>query len=103
MIILVGANTSGSPEILAGSLQEYERAIIIGETTPGAIEATTTYHLPDGSRVFIETTSFRLRNGGDLGNSGVQPDYQIDAGWDDVYPKSDPVLEKAIELLEAQP
>jgi len=102
LIILVGENTTGFPEILAGSLQAYERATIIGGTTPGTIETTTTYHLPDGSRVFIATTSFRLPNGGDIGNNGVRPNFQIEAGWDDILPNNDPVLDKAIEVLEAQ-
>jgi carboxyl-terminal processing protease len=103
LVILVGANTTGSPEILAGSLQAYGRATIVGETTPGSIEATTTFILPDGSRVFIETTSFRLPDGGDIGNNGVKPTVGIEAGWGDVHPEADPVLEKAIELLEVQP
>jgi carboxyl-terminal processing protease len=102
LIILVGKNTIGSPEILAASLQAYDRAIIVGETTPGSVEATTPYNLPDGSRVFIETTSFRLPDGSDIGNNGVKPTFEIEAGWDDVLPNKDPVLDKAIELLEAQ-
>ncbi|MFT3895670.1 MAG: S41 family peptidase [Anaerolineales bacterium] len=103
LIILVGQNTSGSPEIFAASLQAYGRATLVGETTPGSIESTTTYNLPDGSLAFIETTSFRLSNGSDVGNNGVKPDIQVEAGWEDILPNNDPVLEKAIELLEAQP
>jgi carboxyl-terminal processing protease len=103
LIILVGQNTTGSPEVLAASLQAYGRATIVGEATPGSIESTTTYNLPDGSLAFIETTSFRLPNGSDVGNNGVKPDIQVEAGWEDILPNNDPVLEKAIELLEAQP
>ncbi|NWG06366.1 MAG: PDZ domain-containing protein [Chloroflexi bacterium] len=102
LVILVGENTSGFPEILAASLQAYDRATIIGDTTPGSIETTTAYFLPDGSRVFIQTTSFRIEGGGDLGNNGVQPDVRVEAGWDEVLPENDPVLDKAIEVLEAQ-
>ncbi|HQU35311.1 MAG TPA: S41 family peptidase [Anaerolineales bacterium] len=103
LIILVGQHTSGSPEILAAALQVNKRAIVIGETTPGAIEATTLFYLPDGSRIFIETSSFKLPNGEDLGRNGVQPQITIDAGWDDILPAHDPVLEKALELLSAGP
>lgn len=103
LIILVGQHTSGSPEILAAALQANKRAIVIGETTPGAIEATTLFYLPDGSRIFIETSSFKLPNGEDLGRNGVQPQITIDAGWDDILPAHDPVLEKALELLSAGP
>ncbi len=99
LIVLIGQNTSGFPEILAAALQEDERAIVIGETTPGAVETTTAFYLPDGSRVFIETTSFRLPNGDEIGLGGVQPQFQIEAGWDEVIPTDDPVLEKAIEIL----
>ena len=102
LIVLVGQNTIGSPEILAGSLQAYGRATVVGESTPGSIEGATTFNLPDGSLAFIETTSFRLPNGRDIGIHGVKPDVQMEAGWGDILPNNDPVLEKAIELLEAK-
>jgi len=57
LIILVGKNTSGSSEILAASLQAGKRAVLIGENTSGTIESTSSFYLPDGSRVFIETNS----------------------------------------------
>jgi carboxyl-terminal processing protease len=101
LVILVGQNTNGFPEILAAALQASERAIVIGENTPGAIETTTSFYLPDGSRIFIETTSFKLPNGEDVGLGGVQPQVAIEAGWDEVLPTDDPVLEKALELLSA--
>ncbi len=103
LILLVGQNTSGFPEILAAALQANERAIVIGEVTPGSIETTSSFYLPDGSRIYIETTSFKLPNGEEIGNRGVQPQFVIEAGWDDVLPTADPVLEKALELLSAGP
>jgi len=98
LIVLVGQNTNGFPEILAGSLQAGNRATVLGEATPGAIETTNSFYLPDGSRIFIEIGSFRLSNGNDLGN-GVTPDITVAAGWDDILPNADPVLDKAVELL----
>ena len=50
----------------------------------------------------MESTSFRLLNGEEVGNKGVQPDLEVEAGWDEVIPDADPVLEAAIELLDAQ-
>jgi carboxyl-terminal processing protease len=102
LIILVGSHTSGFPEIFAASLQAESRAMIIGDITPGEIETTSSFYLPDGSRIFVETTSFRLPNGTELGSTGVQPDILLDAGWDDVLPTNDPVLEQAIETLGAE-
>lgn len=99
LVVLVGQNTSGWPEILAASLQAGERAEIVGANTPGAVETTASFYLPNGSRVFIESASFRLPNGEELGSNGVKPDVEIEAGWDEVLPDSDPVLEAAVELL----
>ena len=80
----------------------HKRAVVIGETTPGAIETSTPYYLPDGSEAIIETTSFVLPNGGDVGTTGVVPDISLQQGWDDVVPNNDPVLDRAIQYLDKQ-
>jgi carboxyl-terminal processing protease len=102
LIVLVGQNTSGTPEILAASLQMHKRATVIGENTPGAIEVASSYYLPDGSELFIQTTSFALPNGEEIGTQGVVPDIPVEAGWDEIQPDDDPVLDKAIEYLDEQ-
>jgi len=102
LVVLVGRNTTGLPEILAASLQMHKRAIVIGETTPGAIETTSAFYLPDGSQAFIEATSFVLPNGAEIGNTGVIPDIPMNTGWDEVLPNQDPVLDRAIEYLDEQ-
>jgi len=102
LVILVGESTSGAPEILAAGLQSGGRAQIVGTTTLGAIEITTPFYLPNGALILVESTSFRLLNGEAVGNKGVQPDLEVEAGWDEVIPDADPVLEAAIELLDAQ-
>ncbi len=101
LVLLVGSHTRGFPEILAGSLQANDRAIVIGETTPGAVETTTSFYLLDGSRIFVETTSFRLPNGQEIGTTGVQPDVAVEAGWDEVLPTDDPVFLAALQALES--
>jgi len=102
LVILVGENTNGSPEILAASLQMHKRAIVIGEKTPGAVESSSSFYLPDGSEIFIQTTSFVLPNGDEVGTTGVVPDVAVESGWDEVLPENDPVLEQAIETLDGQ-
>ncbi|HLO14851.1 MAG TPA: S41 family peptidase [Anaerolineales bacterium] len=102
LVVLIGKNTVGAPEVLAASLQMHKRAIVIGETTPGSIETASSFYLPDGSEAFIETTSFVLPNGGQIGTTGVTPDIAIDAGWDEVLPNKDPVLDRAIQYLDKQ-
>jgi carboxyl-terminal processing protease len=100
LVVLVGENTRGFTEIFAAALQLNKRATIVGQQTPGNVETQTPFYLPDGSRMFVESTSFRLDNGTDLGSGGVTPDVVVDASWDQVLPDKDPVLDKAIEILE---
>ena len=100
LIILVGENTSGAPEILAAGLQSGGRADVVGTATLGAIEITTPFYLPNGALILVESTSFRLLNGEEIGNNGVQPDVEVEAGWDEVLPGADPVLDAAIKLLD---
>jgi carboxyl-terminal processing protease len=103
MVILVGQNTIGFPEILAAGLQQQKRATVIGERTTGAVETTTAFYLPDGSQVFIESTSFRLLPGGEeIGTTGVTPDISVNVSWDQIQPNQDPVLARAIEYLDGQ-
>jgi carboxyl-terminal processing protease len=102
LVILVGRNTTGFPEIFAAGLQTQARAVVIGETTPGAIETSSAFYLPDGSQAYIESTSFRLPGGDEIGNTGVIPDIPMDTSWDEILPDQDPVLERAIEYLKEQ-
>ncbi|HLO27907.1 MAG TPA: S41 family peptidase [Anaerolineales bacterium] len=102
LVILVGKNTMGSPEIFAAGLQAQKRATVIGESTPGSVEASSSFYLPDGSQAFIETISFTLPNGDALGNTGVVPSIPVTAGWDQVLPNKDPVLDRAIKYLDGQ-
>jgi carboxyl-terminal processing protease len=101
LVALVGQNTVGFPEILAASLQANKRALIVGAPSSGSIETPSAFYLPDGSEAFIQTTSFRLPNGDELGQNGIKPDVPIEADWDEVVPDADPVLEAALEALGA--
>lgn len=100
LVILIGENTSGFPEVFAASLQMNKRATLVGSPTSGDVETQSSFYLPDGSRIFVESTSFRLTNGTEIGQQGVTPDIQIEGGWDEVLPENDPVLDEAIQFLE---
>jgi len=102
LVILVGPDTEGAPEALAGALQGSGRAQIVGLPTPGHVEGLSETALPDGSRVFIASSTFVTPQGRDLGLEGVEPDALVDADWDQVSNVFDPVLDKAVELIREQ-
>ncbi len=75
---------------------------MIGATTAGQVENADAFLLPDGSRIYIATSSFKLSDGKDLGANGIQPDVTVDAAWDQIQPNADPVLDQAIKNLDEQ-
>ena len=62
LMLLIGPDTEGSPEIFAAALQSTGRARLIGMPTPGAVEGFTEVPLPDGSRMFLAPSSFRTQH-----------------------------------------
>ncbi len=99
LVILVGPDTQGPPEIFAAALQASGRATIVGLPTSGLVEGSDEIPLPDGSRLFLATSSYRTSKGDDIGLEGVQPDAKINSDWDQVTTDRDAVLAAAVALL----
>jgi carboxyl-terminal processing protease len=99
LILLVGSDTAGTPEVFAAALQASGRAIVVGQPTAGAVQGVETVALPDGSRLFLATSSFRTPAGLDLAIEGVEPDYPVNLDWDSYTLDDDPVLGEALTLI----
>lgn len=99
LVMLVGPDTEGAPEVFAAAVQDAGRAKVVGLPTPGHVEGTAEVALPDGSRVFIASSSFVTLKGRDLGLKGVEPDEIVKADWDEVSDTDDPVIDQAVEII----
>ncbi|RMH02438.1 MAG: PDZ domain-containing protein [Chloroflexi bacterium] len=102
LAIIVGPDTSGTPELFAAALQSIKRATIIGQNTTGELEGFTPFFLPDGSRVFVPTSSYRTPDLREIGLLGVMPDIPIQADWDEVTDDNDPVRAAAVTVLQPE-
>ncbi|MFZ5518827.1 MAG: S41 family peptidase [Candidatus Zhuqueibacterota bacterium] len=58
MIVLVDHGTASSSEIVAGALQDWDRALIVGETTFGKGLVQSQFALRDGSALLITTARY---------------------------------------------
>lgn len=99
LTIIVGPDTSGAPEVFAAALQSIGRARVVGLPTEGRVGVTSEHALPDGSRAFILSGSYRTPDGRDIGKKGVQPDVLVELDWDEVTEQSDPVRGAAVSEL----
>jgi carboxyl-terminal processing protease len=100
LAILVGPDTSGAPEVFAAALQALGRGAVVGLPTSGSVLSFQSHVLPDGSLLTFAESSFVTPDGTDLSLSGLTPDVIVELDWDQVQPGSDPVLLRAIELLQ---
>lgn len=99
LIILVGLDTRGAPEVFAAALQAIGRAVVVGLPTSGSVQGATEFPLPDGSRAFIDTLSYRTPDGREIGLTGIEPSIRVEADWDEVTDRDDPVRDAAVEAL----
>ncbi len=96
LAIIVGPDTRGRPEIFAAAMQAIGRAAVIGLPTSGFVETVDEFPMPDGSRAFIITSSYRSPSGRDVGQAGVEPDVLVELDWDAVTTSDDPVRNAAV-------
>ena len=99
LVVLVGSDTAGTPEIFAAALRAAHRAVVVGMPTHGSVLGFSDLALPDGSRLTLATSSFRTSANVDMATTGVKPDHLIDADWDSYTIDNDPILATAFTLL----
>jgi len=112
LAVVVDRGTASAAEMVAGALQDYRRAVIVGERTFGTGTVLTEFRLQDGSALLIGTQVWVTPNGRVIWRNGIEPDIVVSLGADMaplvpsngqvVTPReleSDPQLERAWSVL----
>lgn len=98
MAVLINKGTASAGEIVAGALQERNRAKLVGETTFGKGSVQEAQDLPKGAGIHITVAKWLLPSGKWIKGTGVDPDIRIKN--DETKPDEDLQLLKAAEYLE---
>lgn len=78
LILLVNQNTASAAEIIAGTLQVYDRALLVGEATFGKDSIQLIFDLQDDSSLHVTAAKWWIPNlNPQLGDQGLQPDITI--------------------------
>lgn len=98
MVVLVNNGTASAAEIVAGTLQHYERATVVGQTTFGKGSVQRVYEFDDGSSARLTIAEWLTPGKQRLEGAGVVPDIPIqpEASSPD---EPDPLLQQAVDVL----
>ncbi len=94
LVVLVNQNTASASEIVAGALQDRERATLVGQKTYGKGSVQLILPLSDGSSLHVTTAQWYTPNHNPLQGQGLTPDIIIEP-----VAASDVQLEAAVAYL----
>lgn len=97
-VVLVNGSTASASEIVAGALQDYGKATILGETTYGKGVVQELFSLRNDAVLKITVASWYTPKDRSINGTGITPDVVVERSYDDINAMRDPQLEAAKKL-----
>lgn len=100
LAVLVDAGSASASEIVAGAIQDYGRALLVGETTFGKGSVQNWRALSgDGGAVRVTIARWYTPDDRSIQDAGLTPDIPVELTQDDIDAQRDPQLDRAVKAL----
>lgn len=100
LVVLIDGGTASASEIVAGALQDRDRAVLIGSRSFGKGSVQLVFDLSDGSSVHVTSARWFTPSRNQIDQSGLEPDIAVELTQEDIDNGRDPALEEAIRYLQ---
>lgn len=100
MVVLINEGSASGSEIVAGCLQDYKRAIVVGMKSFGKGSVQTVIPLSDGSAIRLTTSKYFTPLGKEIHGKGVIPDVVVEEGRIEITQKQEQNPEKPADIFE---
>jgi len=98
-VVLVNSATASASEIVAGALQDYGIAKLVGERTFGKGSVQKLIDLPEGAQLKVTIARWYTPNGKNITTDGITPDTVVGLTADDANASRDPQFDAAKKQL----
>lgn len=99
LIVLVNEGSASASEIVAGALQDVERARLLGVTTFGKGSVQLPHTLSDESLLRVTIALWYTPSDRSIDDTGLEPDIVVERTIEQRENEEDPQLDRALELL----
>jgi carboxyl-terminal processing protease len=100
MVVMINDGSASGSEIVAGCLQDYKRALVLGTKSFGKGSVQSVIPLGDGSALRLTTSKYFTPLGRVIHGQGVVPDIAVEEGRIRVAAKNGLRTEKADEVFD---
>ena len=98
MVILVNGGSASASEIVAGALQDEDKATLIGTHSFGKGSVQELVDVGDAS-LKVTVARWLTPSGRSIANGGLQPDITVERTQEDIETGRDPQMERAVQYL----